>query len=265
MLVDNFFSKQKIRHWSKLLGADRNISLAMVRLDLLDQARSLAGEAEFLARYLGHEELAQYNAYTLAKRKTEWLGGRIAAKRAALANRGEEGVDLLACGLPVVSADKTGRPLIKDLSGRPLVDISISHSGNLAAAMAVDQGRCGIDIQQIIPSVVRVRDRFSRQAEIDILENFSLADTDPAFPLSILWAAKEALKKALGTGASPGFLELELSSARDAGTADNCLLLDFICKDQEKPTQKKPGRPAKALAMLYEDYALALTCAPKNA
>ena len=68
--------------------------------------------------------------------------------------------------------------------------------------------------------------------EVEILRD--IAGGDPtALQLSLLWAAKEALKKAVGTRALPGFMDIKL--ARAARNKDDslgtCFIFNFTLPD----------------------------------
>jgi phosphopantetheinyl transferase len=112
-----------------------------------------------------------------------------------------------------IESQESGRPfcVTGKLDQRPhnIPDISISHSSDLAAAMAVSRGKCGIDIQQTSQKTVKVRERFCTQEEHEMLQGF-LPDASETVRLTLLWAAKEALRKAADITPVPGFLELQL-------------------------------------------------------
>ena len=112
-----------------------------------------------------------------------------------------------------IGSQESGRPYpVLNTQGRKpqnLPDISISHSTQLAAAMAVSRGKCGVDIQQASGRTVKVRKRFCAPAEFEILQGF-LPDADDTLRLTLLWAAKEALRKAADSTPVPGFLKLQL-------------------------------------------------------
>jgi phosphopantetheinyl transferase len=218
-------------------------------------------EQSVVAHYLSNPEQVYLNTLTSDKRKREWLGGRFAAKYV--------GADMLAQKQnPVpwsklaVIADKNGRPFLSaDKKTGALPDISISHTGGLAAAMAVSKGLCGIDIQKVTDRVVKVRERFCTSNEARLLQPFFNAYQEiQCSALTSLWAAKEALRKAANRPSLPGFLELELT--------------DIL----EKPSQKSPaswkyiftwnhigknGNPVTekccTAVSVFGDYALALT------
>jgi 4'-phosphopantetheinyl transferase EntD len=170
--------------------------------------------------WLSAEERQQLHQYTLAKRRSEWLAGRICAK-AAIADffrthcRGLK-IPVFA-EMTIVNSD-TGRPCAILAGGKRLPegpDISISHSGSLALALAA-QTCCGVDIQKTSKKLIRVKERFCTDQEERLL--FSEAwKNDQLMPLALLWAAKEAAKKALSMAAMPGFLDLVLACIEKMG------------------------------------------------
>ncbi|MTB49705.1 4'-phosphopantetheinyl transferase superfamily protein [Lewinella sp. W8] len=95
----------------------------------------------------------------------------------------------------------SGRPergeLIKDDSGKPhLVDsifhVSISHTVDYAAAIA-HPNPCGIDVQRIVPRIVKLADKF-----VNTAERSQLKDRHELVQLHLIWSAKEAMYKAFG-------------------------------------------------------------------
>lgn len=86
---------------------------------------------------------------------------------------------------------------LKDEFGKPhLVDshyeISFSHSKQLVAVIA-SPASCGVDIQNITPSVERIAHKFMRESEMNSLKKKTRLEH-----LHVYWGAKEALYKAYG-------------------------------------------------------------------
>ncbi len=92
------------------------------------------------------------------------------------------------------------------------MDISISHSGDYGAALAACSP-CGIDLQLRQDSLLKVKEKYCSEAEYRLLETF-LSETDTLARLALLWAAKEAAKKALSHWQMPGFLDLEIGNVK---------------------------------------------------
>jgi len=190
----------------------------------LDQLHSLIreGQEQTLWRaWLHQTEQEKLQTLRYEKRHLEWLGGRICAKQAALqylrhAQQGQHGpiYDQKALAAPelLIMNSTAGRPFLAH-QARPqnldLPHISISHSQGYALAMAA-ASPCGIDIQAGSPSLSRVKDHFCAAAE-DTLLRQGLKPLPATDQLTLLWVAKEAVKKSVSWAPMPGFLELSLS------------------------------------------------------
>ena len=239
--------------WRRIFGLKGPFSLVLLELNSLDAAT--------VPEYLTPPERKYFTHFTQPKRKKEWLGGRIAAKQAAqsmaCSDAGHEASPWLALE---VAADQDGRPFLRAIGdpGRILPDISISHSQGLAAAMAVKEGYCGIDIQKVTPSVMRISERFAGDAEMTILNTLT-GDWPKAGRLTLLWAAKEALKKAIGTRRLPGFMSIRLIGTN----ADNCAPVgDYFVFDFSLPndiTISNQGNTVSVAVLFHEGYGLAFT------
>lgn len=210
-LEDPFLTASQLNTCQSLFaGQSAQSALVVVHLTRLKEA--LEDQSLPLATaYLDPAEQERLASFRFAKRQLEWLGGRIAAKNAAMAllhnqpcpGQGYQGLR--------IDASLAGRPLLRR-SNDPqaiLPDISISHSGSYAGAVAVRGGLCGLDLQQISPQVVTVRERFASDAELNLI-SAHLDSHDTATVLSLLWSAKEALRKALACQPLAGFSELSL-------------------------------------------------------
>jgi len=184
-------------------------TLALVRLPPLAEQLE-KGDLE-PAGWLTGPEMARLAGYRYPKRRLEWLGGRLAAKLALLALE-------TTTASPLhwrIDSAGDGRPLsfLLDQDGeRPGPEISISHSHGLAAAL-VARRPCGLDLQKTTGAVGRVRERFCTPDEAEALAAAGLTGDD----LTLLWAAKEALRKGLGGTPLTGFLAMTLTGAEGAG------------------------------------------------
>ncbi len=88
--------------------------------------------------------------------------------------------------------DPYGRPVLTmpaQAARHP--ELSLSHSGEYAAALVCTMGSCGIDIQMESARLLTVQERFATEAECALLD----AVPEKITRLAILWAAKEAVKK----------------------------------------------------------------------
>lgn len=244
----------------ELLGFPHGMTCILFDLKMFAEEMQKLGEEKVVA-YLNRREQDYLSRLTSGKRKREWLGGRFAAKYAAAGVLSEDGGIIPWYNLAIVT-DENGRPFLataKNSSALP--DISISHSGELAAAMAVNKGLCGIDIQIITPQVVKVRERFCTTDEEQILYSFFRTSYDKhAIFLTKLWAAKEALRKIANTASLPGFLALELTGINEAASVKGQALWNFMfIMKYSEINGKQTNKKCCVAVSLIADYALALT------
>jgi len=84
-----------------------------------------------------------------------------------------------------------------DESGKPSIDsdlnISISHSNNMAAIVFSDYNKIGIDIEKKENKILSIQDKFLNDSEK--LKTKYQSDIDY---LTMIWTAKESIYKALG-------------------------------------------------------------------
>lgn len=160
------------------------------------------------------KELDRISAFPIEKRQNEWLTGRICAKLAVLQYYNFLGniSDLLEPAQFYITNDNTGRPLLAGRTPHELenADISISHGAGYGFAMIAD-GWCGADIQEPRKSLKNIREKFCTAEEEELLYQ-NIAELTELQRLTLIWTAKEALKKALSHSRMPGFLELILNS-----------------------------------------------------
>ena len=139
-------------------------------------------------RILSARELAFYQTLKLPKRRTEWLGGRLALKQLLL---------------PQPGADVSRAEILPHEGGKPQVYVdnapytgafSITHSHGWAAAAISQECRfLGIDLE-------KVEHRINAWAE-DFFHPQERQSMDDSF-LTALWTKKEAVVKLLGAGLS---------------------------------------------------------------
>ncbi len=140
-------------------------------------------------------------------RQMEWLAGRTAAKDALrIFLRERYGLTLLPADIDIV-ADQHGKPVARGTwtTRIPHVpDFSISHSGNVAAAVVCDGGshRVGIDVQIIRELKSDFEDLVLNAEEKQLLGATPQASRQEW--LLRMWCTKEALSKALGRGLIEG-------------------------------------------------------------
>lgn len=260
IVADLHFSAPQVQ---KLLQYPHLLTYVLLDLQLLEKEINKLGKERVTASSLSGEELSLLSKFTSAKRKREWTGGRFAAKYATkrLLEQTESQKNVMDWSSHIISVAENGRPFLsanKENTAQSLPDISISHSASMAAAMAAHKGYCGVDIQKVTPQVIKVSDRFCTHDEKHILQNFfSVESEKQAAPLTKLWAAKEALRKAFSLSSLPGFLELELIEITADQLQKEAGLWGFIFN------WKNPAGSAyekcRVAVTHKEDYALALT------
>ncbi len=102
-----------------------------------------------------------------------------------------------------VSRTESGQPVIQAATGQ--VWVSVSHGPGVLALAASRAGPVGLDIEgPARPGMLRLADRWFDAAAAQWLRGQPAAEQSQAFLL--LWTAKEALGKALGTGLRGGGL-----------------------------------------------------------
>jgi len=198
------------------------VKIVRVHLDLLKMHMAELGIANIGLFYLRPQERERFHSFRYEKRRIEWLAGRIAAKCAGLQlqNNDEKNCwEKKQWHQLQISADNSGKPYViwSALESSTPVRISISHSKGYAIGMAAWEN-CGIDIQQVTPAVERVEARFVTVSEKNILaEIVSLYGRQAA--LTLLWSAKEAVKKTSAGAIRPGFLDISLNSLQQSEAA----------------------------------------------
>jgi 4'-phosphopantetheinyl transferase EntD len=238
-------------------------AMAAVLLDQMEAATNPIGlPADSLPQValLHPRETVKLATFKLAKRRSEFLSGRISAKMAISGYWALEGsnpnppLDSIA-----IVNDSTGRPVVSiDSSPDILIpEISITHGGLYAAALAA-ASPCGIDIQLQRDNLLRVREKYCIPDEEHLLKEL-LPDNAALARLSILWAAKEAAKKALSFQQMPGFLELALIPP--ATILPCCLSLTLAVRVLDNLHMPKT---VTVLASTFANYGLAICVVEKE-
>lgn len=148
------------------------------------QCRCFHDCGDLAGKLLSMSELERYKDFGSEKRRRQSLIGRIAAKNA------------------LMQLTKEWRPneicIVNTQEGYPVIDncsdyaVSISHSGNYAAAVAFKKDiSCGIDLEYINPEKIRALKRLS-------LLNEPVENDEKS--MTIAWCMKESLGKALLCG-----------------------------------------------------------------
>lgn len=175
--------------------------------------------------WLGPAERQRAEELRAGKRRTDWLLGRLAAKRLVSRVLSEVvRMDLSLDAFDIV-AEPSGAPVVRLADGGKLpVGVSISHSNGTAFCAAwAESGRVlavGADIERIAPRTEGFVRDFFRPAEIAAWEALPAGRERDAFA-SAVWSAKESVLKALRLGLSVDTrsVEILLSEEAAAGAA----------------------------------------------
>lgn len=228
------------------------LPLTVIDLPRLQTVLDLPGQ-EITRAYLDPLEQQQLATFTFAKRRLEWLGGRIAAKRAAMTYTAATPGPLPRFTDWRIDSAASGRPYLTDPCGTvaELPAISISHSHGLAGALAAHGASCGLDLQRVTAKVTAIRERFASSAEWAMIHAAPvLQGVDESALLTLLWSAKEALRKAIACHPLLGFSEITLT--RVEGTLITGLAAHF-----STPRLASPLPPV--FLVLTDRFACAIT------
>lgn len=173
-------------------------------------------------QYLHADELHPWSGFRREKRRVEWLGGRLAAKWAAAGFLKRSAADWRNL---VIRTEKDGRPYLATKGKAVTPCISISHSGPLAAALAANFP-CGLDIQQPRAKIHTVKELFAFPEEETLLHAILPNSFTQTEELSLLWAAKEAVRKMVRIAPLLGFQEIRFAAGQGGqGAPDSPLML----------------------------------------
>ncbi len=170
-------------------------------IDLRSLENNFNGLPEIPAssKLLSPDERQLYNNFSFKKRKLQWLGGRIAVKHAASRLIHPAAKNLLPYFTDIsVIPSHSGKPKLswQGIKANKLPSISLSHSKHLAVAIAAETKTCGIDVQIVTKQIHNIREKFTDHKEEMILKNNSQG-LNKTEQLTLLWAAKEAVKKGI--------------------------------------------------------------------
>lgn len=110
---------------------------------------------------------------------------------------------------------------------------SISHCGDLAAAIVSRDKRVGLDIELLGDRIVRVKDKFINPIESGILGQFEKGFSD-LMKYTLMWSCKEAMFKWYGNGQVDFRRHMQLQAIYHDEVRD-CIFTDFLfSKDKAK-------------------------------
>ena len=260
--------------------AQPRLQTAMLDLDHLATLIHNGEEQTIRQEWLHRREEEKLQTLHYTKRHLEWLGGRICAKEASLQYLHAN--NLVSWGQNSILSPRTlssatlRAPLLQIMSsasGRPFLDpnvlpevlsmphISISHSRGYALAVAASTP-CGIDIQAESKALVRVKDRFCSRTEEELLGN-RLKQLQQSARLTLLWVAKEAVKKGTLSERMPGFLDLTLTHIESIPETEGHIQCLFTLDSQESNKQSvSPPLQFLVTVCLHQGYGIGLCVIP---
>lgn len=155
--------------------------------------------SEFAVPFLSQGEMDRLNGFKGLKKQLEWMAGRFLLKTLA-ARYAETNGEYRNI---IVSYHDLGAPFLPDF---PFLDISLSHSGNIAAAavMPVSAGHIGLDVEHIgrVPG-----DGFLRTAFTDKERKRMGTGAERIFTN---WTVKEAFLKLIKKGFNESLHSVEV-------------------------------------------------------
>lgn len=222
--------------------------IVLLNLGLLAPLLTEPTPLSLLTSLLSPPEAMILAGFRFAKRRLEWLGGRLA---------GKYGLALLAhAGTPPLLSSFSDTSILSDEHGRPRVhtngrhnlapSLSISHSRGFAGALAVNDGPCGLDIQQPTTKLFAVQERFATDEELARMDCIP----DPLTRLTALWTVKEAVKKGLLSDRQTFLGRIRLT-AFTCGEGDGYWMARCALAD---------GAPARATVRVAESEGYMIAC-----
>lgn len=142
-------------------------------------------ELQSLLSGIGESERGRFNNIKNREYFSQSVGGLMALSR------------ILDGRLPEIVRDGQGRPHFAEGD----IDFNISHSGELCAAVLLERGKVGIDIEMLEGDIERQRkiaNRYFTEKEKKLLAD----SKKPQLDFFLLWTRKEAYAKCIGEGLS---------------------------------------------------------------
>ena len=116
-------------------------------------------------------------------RKRQWLGSRVLLRTLLQTDQYIE-----------INIDEHQKPFVKNSK----YEISISHSGDMAAVIVYENKKVGVDIEKITDRISKIKKRFLSEGELSFI-----SEKDELVQLYVCWGVKETLFKLYGKGALP--------------------------------------------------------------
>ena len=244
-------------------SAIRHLFQAELSKPVLLPIQNLSTIKKLKTRFALHpDERKQAENFRLAKRRNEYLTGRLCARQALSLFLGKTALptdDNCLLAIQVVN-DQDGRPFFYHAEkAYDFPSLSIAHSGNFGIAVVSPSDLlCGVDLQLEQETLQRISNRFCTHQELQTLAD-TIHNTEPEIRLlNRIWSAKEAARKMLGYWKLPGFLEMELTPTDILNNGLLVLTLKYI------PHQKNASESIRILSGIFRNYSLAITYMPKG-
>ncbi|NHZ38062.1 4'-phosphopantetheinyl transferase family protein [Massilia rubra] len=197
----------------------------------------------YLARMFGNTERERLHGLRLAKRRREWMAGRVAAKAALQHLHAQAGAESPLHALVIGNSSAEHNRGQPEAAG---AHVSISHSHGYAVA-AASAYPVGIDIERVRPFPDAAREMAFTAHELRV----SAAGGDAV--RTAVWAFKEAFMKAHGKSIFGWFADIELEATGCDGRLSWRVSPRLVA---QLPSSQ--GSQLSGYGGLIGDYALAL-------
>lgn len=169
----------------------------MVKIETAKLSEYTQQDYERFEEYVSEEKLEKINRFKFSDDRKRSLLAHYVVKKMISSVTGQNLKDIVI---------KTGE------HGKPGVDgdevyISISHSGEYVACAVADRP-CGIDIEEIRNTDIKVAERFFTSGEYEYIKNHTREEQARCF--CEIWTAKEAYAKLNGKGLGIGLDTFEI-------------------------------------------------------
>lgn len=181
------------------------------------------GENKLVREFLAPPEAEKYRSfYRNSRRQQEMLLTRVLAKRLICGylagNRGFHLDDYKEAVIHHVEmGERQGMPYVSTGDNRPdHMAVSLAHCGKMLGAAVGEGCLIGIDVEEVRTAGVSFLELFLNEEEIQWMKS-SFQGLDFDQKSFLMWCAKEAVGKALGTGFSQGFASIRFLPAGEEG------------------------------------------------
>ena len=180
----------------------------------VDSLNNIRTNAE---KYLCPDEMDEWAAFKVSKRRDEWLTSRAVTKLMIQAVPGFQHFELQNIK---IMKKRSGQPYIVDLrSGQNHGSYSLSHShGAVFCGFSIEPHlRFGFDLEKIEPRPLEFIQDYFTDAEIEMIRKNPTMQDEVA---TLVWSAKEAVLKAMQRGLSVDTRTVEIHPDLN-GTSQN--------------------------------------------